>query len=280
MALAAVLDRGDKVDARRHPLSGAVTSICFTEEINRIVQAYKKSQDHVLIREMLDDPRLHFAIGLHPKVVSRLSDEKLQEAIESMRFLIHIFGRRFVGIGEVGLDYTSPEATWDRQRRGLRRILMTLQEYLPGKVVVLHIRSAAGSSAAGRDAAELLRGMTAEGTLDRSQALQLHHFLDDADVVRRWRQVFPNTYFSIPGAVESAREAQMEGLRTIDSDRLLLETDSGATRSMKVVTQRPLSMPSDVHRVAEVVARILFKSPQQVLRSTTRNAERLFLGRE
>ena len=52
-------------------------------------------------------------------------------------------------------------------------------------------------------------------------------------MVGRWLTHFPNAYFGFTAAVTSLSDEQIEGLRSIPEDKLLLETDSPYTRRHK-----------------------------------------------
>jgi Tat protein secretion system quality control protein TatD with DNase activity len=257
-------------------MAGAVTSICFTSEIDRLLHAHKQRTDSNAVYDLLVDPRLHFAIGLHPKTVAKLSDSALQHYIGKLRELATVFGDRFVALGEIGLDHTISEATWSRQARGLRRILEAFKDVIQDKTIVLHLRSRQHETLAHVYASRILRDLRDTGILAHDQHIQLHYYLDSEEIVQRWMQGFPNTFFSIPGAVENLVDAR-KVIKAIPRQQLLLETDAGAAAPMdQARARRRFASPTDVFRTAAAIAPHISLPRDAVIRLATKNALRAF----
>jgi len=65
-----------------------------------------------------------------------------------------------------------------------------------------------------------------KGLVRRKQMIHLHCFNGSKDLIWHWREVFPNTYFGFTTLVKSFRPDQLKALRTLEIDRILLETDA------------------------------------------------------
>ena len=107
---------------------------------------------------------------------------------------------------------------------------------------------------------------------------QLVHFTcltGDHQVVEKWLESFPQTYFGFRKRINTFNERQKDALRRMDESRILLETYSPY---IKFGSRKP-STPAQLGMTAEAVARILGATWEGVLVSTTRNAWRLYQER-
>lgn len=275
LAFSAVMERADPEFTKRHPMAGGVASFCFPHEISRLSKASQNTDSDSTFMELLEDPRLMFALGIHPKSVANLSEQHLDENIDKIRELSVKLGDRLVAVGEIGLDYTMHSSTWKRQLAGLRRLLTRLSDLVRDKIVVLHLRSK--GSRAHEDASCLLRDLSQSGVLSADQHVQLHYFRDSEEIVRRWRQVFPNTYFSIPCDIASISQEQRRGIKAIFPRNLLLESDSSAAKPIGEAAQRRrFSVPMDIFLTANILAPMLKMTPTEVVNLTRENAEVAF----
>ena len=158
--------------------------------------------------------RVHYTFGVHPRVASGPPGtlEKLKELAGS---------DRCVGIGEFGLDKTSPEGTWAQQTNVFRKqakLGCSLK-----KALVLHLRGSATVplGAVLKEACDLLT----EVDVPHRHAIYLHCFLGTVEQLHAWWKKFPNTYFGVSSkALEPG--TSLEFARGIDLDKFILESDS------------------------------------------------------
>ena len=97
----------------------------------------------------------------------------------------------------------------------------------------------------------------------------------DRDVVSRWLQSFPFTYFSFARIGDNFEEGQREALWQLDDARLLLETNSpyikfGGGRA---------STPAQIGMAERAIAAICGGTWRRVLAVATRNAHHLYAER-
>ena len=100
----------------------AVTSFCDPE-------AYP---DATTLQHLRSDDRLLITVGVHPKKVDMLNDRRWNQLQSLLR------RPDVVGLGEIGLDYTSQQATPQQQRRTLEQLMRL--ELRKDQVIVLHLR--------------------------------------------------------------------------------------------------------------------------------------------
>ena len=207
------------------------------------------------------DNRWKIAVGIHPRLYASLTE---QDFCEFGMLLTH---PRVSALGEVGIDWTEPSATWGCQDQVLHRILSLSH---PDQPIVLHVRGTR------RD----INGQEAYlHTLDilrehcpAEQRIQLHCFNGGVDIVNLWREKFPNAYFSFSGMVDSFNREQQRALVEVPAHRLLIETDSPYFGKPNMRVNSPIY----VGEVAASVAHIRRETIADVLHDTSRNARILF----
>lgn len=199
-------------------------------------------------------PHVYAAVGIHPEECGDFAPEHIRQ----LRQLAED-EPKVVAIGEVGLDYYWPEnPPRPLQQEVLRQQMALARELeLP---VILHDREAhADSMAIMREFPEV-RGVfhCFSGSVEMAREL----------VERGW-------YLSFGGAVtfKNARRAP-EVVRAIPIERLLIETDAPY---MTPVPHRGKRNDSRyVSLVAEKLAQLLERSPQELARISWDNGCRLF----
>ena len=60
----------------------------------------------------------------------------------------------------------------------------------------------------------------------RDQLIHLHCFTGNVELVQLWTEKFNKIYFGYTAAVHNFNKDQLQGLKCIPTDRILLETDS------------------------------------------------------
>ncbi len=197
------------------------------------------------------EPDLALATGCHPHDASSW-DAGLAERIQ--RTWRHPAVR---AAGEMGLDYHYDHSPREVQRRAFaEQLALAVEAAMP---VVIHAREADA------DVAAILREQPAARVI-------LHSFssgaeLRDAGLEEGW-------YFSFSGMVTFKSWLDLDSVRRVARDRLLLETDSPYLAPVPHRGQR--NEPAFVAAVAHRVAELRGETPGAVAAHTTANAERLF----
>ncbi|MES9884743.1 MAG: TatD family hydrolase [Sedimenticola sp.] len=221
--------------------------------------------------QVADDSSVYCTIGVHPHLVGSDWEARLAQ-------MKQILGcRSFVGIGEVGLDFTSTckctpvcmsprkcqEMKFSSQRRFLREVLPLAEQYnLP---VVLHCRDNGDGTAASE-------------TLDTFIQLNLTHlsvhrhcFVGDIPELQRWLSVLPNVHFGFTNTILSDPTTS-EALSHLSMDRVLLETDSPYLPPLR----RKINTPWLIESVARRISAIKGLPLDHVRLTCNANAVRLY----
>ena len=197
------------------------------------------------------------AIGIHPKGAANVDDQVWNSFMERLA----LPGVR--GVGEVGLDYSVPPEEWAQQHIILDKILQNIPE---DKVLVLHNRSQDRNL----DGMQLLYQM--KGVVPRGQFINLHCFSGSSLAVSEWIRHFPNIHFGFTPGITQAPPAHQEAIRTMDSERILLETDAPYFPAGPL----PNSTPDFVGISARAVGEFRGEDWVDVLRVANANAKRLY----
>ncbi|GAB4237839.1 MAG: YchF/TatD family DNA exonuclease [Deltaproteobacteria bacterium] len=197
---------------------------------------------------------VHAVVGLHPHDSGQLSDDLLSR-IEALSRCDKV-----VAIGETGLDFFRDRAPRETQRAAFReQIRLARRRGLP---IVVHDRDAHD---------EVLAILSEEGAAEVGGII--HCFSGDLATARRALAL--NFLVSIPGAITyKGSEKQVEAVRGLPLDRLLIETDCPFLAP--VPHRGTPNEPSYVPLVAAKVAAIQGVAVEDVARTTTLNALRLF----
>jgi len=193
-------------------------------------------------------------VGLHPHDAGRLSDSLLPR-LEALSLCDKV-----VAIGETGLDFYRDRAPRDTQRAAFReQIRLARRRNLP---VVVHDRDAHD---------EVLSILSEENAAEVGGII--HCFSGDLAMARA--AVAMNFLVSIPGAITyKGSEKQVEAVRALPLDRLLIETDCPFLAP--VPYRGKTNEPAYVPLVAAKVAEIKGLAVEDVARVTTLSALRLF----
>ncbi|KAH3830992.1 hypothetical protein DPMN_104251 [Dreissena polymorpha] len=201
-------------------------------------------------------------VGLHPKH-STMSNDRINNALDRVRNMLKC--ERVVGLGEIGLDHSVPDKQWPHQNDLVRAMLHLINDC---HVVVVHCRGASGDS--GVEAYLLLLHLLSP--ISRTQRFHVHCFTGDTYVLTKWLATFPNTFFSFNRNVQGFSLDQPEALRSLDENKLLLETDAPYFRA----TGQWFSAPNQLFQIAEGVAKCRNVPVEHVLEVSCNNALRLY----
>ena len=223
--------------------------------------SWKYLGDHVIA-----DPGLRITLGIHSHMIT-----DPQVDICSLKKLVDQYPSA-VGIGEVGLDFTTVckhkyhDKTICRAQsiRGQRRFLRLSFNLAKstGKVLVIHVRDKVkGSGVAAQEVLSLLLELEMQ-----NHPIHRHCFIGREVEYRRWSSMLPNCYFSISPASLKHPET-VSAIKAFDNlKRLLLETDSPYLADK----------PWNVNEVAEGAAQILDITKTVLVGACNKNVARLY----
>ena len=197
---------------------------------------------------------VYATVGMHPHDAKDVGEDELQKLKE---LALH---QKVVAVGETGLDYYYDHSPREVQRRVFAQFIrMARDTELP---VVVHERDAA------LDAAELLRSQ-GEGKLRGV----IHCFTGNYEAARAYLDL--GFYISFTGIITFKNaQALRQVAGQVPLERMLVETDSPYLTPVPHRGKR--NEPAYVRLVAATVANIKGVSLEEVARTTTRNARRLF----
>ncbi|HTR81073.1 MAG TPA: TatD family hydrolase, partial [Bacteroidota bacterium] len=208
-------------------------------------------------------------VGLHPLDLVG-ADEKMLAEVEKLSE-----HKKVVAIGEIGLDYY-----YDTTPKGLQRemyraqIRIAIRRNLP---IVVHTRDSM------EDAITIAEEEIGGNEYWRSQQATansrfpapkgvFHCFSGDASTARRLFNL--GFLVSYPGIVTFKNSSAVETLRTIGYDHIMLETDSPYLTPAPHRGKR--NEPSYIPDIGRKVAEVCGATIEDVARTTTYNAKKLF----
>jgi TatD DNase family protein len=192
--------------------------------------------------------------GMHPH------DAGLLDAAAGARIEELLHDPRVVAVGECGLDFFRMRSPAEAQVRALKMHIALSNE--SGKPMVVHVRGAWP---------DVLRVLD-EGSAER---VVIHCFSGDATIARECAE--RGYWISFAGNVTYPKNEHLrQAARTVDIDRLLVETDSPflAPQTLRGTDNEPANV---VHTIAEV-ARVRDEDARTVTEATSRNAKAAFPG--
>lgn len=194
-------------------------------------------------------------VGIQPNYASQAAVSDWDEIV---RLSQH---PQVVGIGETGLDKYWDHAPLDVQQDYFRRHLQLSREI--GKPFVVHCREAEA------EVLEMLEEDFANGPLNGI----MHSFCGDVAMAARCVEM--GMHISFAGMVTFKKNDELRAVAaTIPSDRLLIETDAPYLAPHPKRGKR--NEPALLALTAECLAAVQGVSLEELAKTTTRNAERLF----
>jgi TatD DNase family protein len=199
------------------------------------------------------DPRVYAAAGIHPHEASKAAESDLAE-------LRGLLGRpRTVALGEIGLDYHYDFSPPDVQKRWFTLQLNLARELkLP---VIVHVREAMD------DALKLIDAVS-EGPWQGV----FHCFGGTAEQARM--VLSRGFHISFTGVVTFKNFRGWDAVRSVPLHRMVLETDSPYMTPVPLRGKR--NEPAFLPHIADRLAAFIEVSTDELARSTTENAIRLF----
>lgn len=206
----------------------------------------------------------HYALGIHPIAMPQAQEEDLEFLAECLPAAME--DERFVGIGEIGLDFFMPELrqpdVWEKQQHFFDAQLRLAQQFdLP---VVVHVRRAQD------DVLKYLRrrdGVTGIAHAFNGSFQQAEQFIDRGFAL------------GIGGAMTFERSLQIRRLASqLPLEALVLETDAPDIPPAWLGHpggDRPRNEPGELSRIGQELATVRGADPQEVVQATGRNAKRV-----
>ena len=230
-------------------------------------------------------PNLFAAIGVHPNE-SLTWDENSKDNLEQL--FLESSGPPFVreralalhkivAIGEIGLDYYWNDAPHDHQRLVLmKQLVLAAELQLP---VVLHLRELdnAPDGDCSQDLIEILEKWVESLRVDNNPLAErpgvLHSFSGNGSTAEK--VIAMNFYIGITGPVTYKNaQARRELVKAIPLKRLLIETDAPFLAPVPQRGRR--NEPAFVGHIADKIAEIHSRNPEEIAAFTAANAQRLF----
>ena len=192
----------------------------------------------------------YFCVGIHPENVDDSLDE-LKKIIEDNKD-----NPKFVGIGEIGLDYYWTKDNKEKQKELFEEQLKIAEQY--NKPVVVHSREAT------KDTIDIL---------DKYKlTVDIHCFSGSKETAEIY--IKKGYYLGIGGVITFKNANLKEVIKDIPLENLLLETDS------PFLTPEPYrgetNDSSHVYEVAEFLANLKGVSIEEIEQKTTQNAIKIF----
>ena len=193
------------------------------------------------------------SVGIHPHDADGITEDQWQELSQVAKC------EKVVAIGEIGLDYFRNYSPRDVQQAAFRRQLQLAQELdLPA---IVHCRDAF------RDCLRILK--------EEADGLRgvMHCFSGDEKAARQCLEL--GFFISFAGQISYPKSVALrKAAATIPTDRLMVETDCPYLAPQPKRGRR--NEPAFVRYTAETLAEVLGLAFDDVARTTTRNAQRLF----
>ena len=221
------------------------------------------------IKEIKTRGKFGVAMGIHPNY-SKENISRFEPSVQLIREQMD--QRNLNGLGEVGLDFLKG-GNVQKQEQILEWILPLARPEIP---LILHVRGISEDSNSELAYDHALR-LLIKNNLDKNQAVQLHSFTGTSRTVQRWLKIFPNCYFSFSGLVRNFNPEQIQALRVVPSDRLLLETDSPYLPLRREIR---CNVPGYLGETAQVVARIRGESIGELVSNTRNNTNLIFFTQQ
>jgi len=221
-------------------------------------------------------PMLFAGVGIHPTEARTWNTETMKELrrIISPKDIAH---KKIVAIGEIGLDYYWDAAPPDLQKSVLKAQLDLAEECsLP---VIIHLREKddAEHGACASNLMEILEEWAGRLKREKNPLAErpgvLHSFAGSRETAERG--IALNFYIGVTGPITFKNAARKrEIVAALPLDRLLIETDAPFLAPAPHRGKR--NEPAFVGHIADKIAEIHSKRPEETAAVMSANAARLF----
>ena len=199
------------------------------------------------------DPRVSVSVGVHPHFIE---ESQIKSHVSEVRRLLS--HPKCVGLGEVGLDYTTNCTCYPRCKdekscrlERVRAQMMFLYEVLPlakefEKTIILHCRDS-GTGEAARDTLTCLSdlGLT-------NHPIHRHCFSGDIKEMKEWIRVCPQVCFGFTTTLLKS-DVVKEAVSKLELGRILLESDAPYLPPPNIST--PINSPWYAIETAKEIAK-------------------------
>lgn len=197
---------------------------------------------------------VYSAVGVHPDEVGELREEDMEWMREQLQ------KPKVVAVGEIGLDYYWDKEGHDLQKKWFLRQLKLAKELK--KPVIIHSREAAA------DTMELLKA-----NYHGEMPMVMHCYSYSPEMASEYLKM--GFYLGIGGVLTFKNAKKLkEVVEIAPIERLLLETDCPYLAPVPNRGKRNDS--TNIHYVAEELARLKGMTPEEVIRITEENARRFY----
>lgn len=254
----------DREAVLQHAVNAGVTRI--------LIPSLTGTSSRAAVKLAESNPMLYAAVGVHPneaeswdgQTISALKDLAAQSL-------------KVVAVGEIGLDYYWNKSPFEEQISILKEQLNLAAELeLP---VVIHCREAE-DAAQGKCFDDLIKILAewVSGLRSRNEMLAqrpgvLHSFSGSLETAKRATDLGFSIGVTGPVTYKNANQKR-QVIANLPLERLLIETDA------PYLTPEPhrgkRNEPAFVTHIADKIAEIRSRTPQEVAAATTENAARLF----
>ena len=235
-----------------HDSAAALVARARDEDVSDIVTIGIDAPSSKRAGELAGEFDLRFSAGVHPNSATEW-DSNSADAIETL-----LADDRCVAVGETGLDFFRDYAPEDVQRTAFSAHIALAKRY--EKALVIHTRDSLEAA---------IEMVEVEGPPDRL----VFHCWSAAGHLDRALET--GAFISFAGNVsfKNAEELRVDAQR-VPTDRLLVETDSPFLSP--VPHRGKPNEPARVVAVGAAVAQARGESVEEIARTTTENAFRLF----
>ena len=193
---------------------------------------------------------IYYTLGIHPENLT-LEFNKLHDIISN-----NITDKKFIGIGEIGLDYHYSKKEKEEQIKLLDYQLSLAEELnLP---VVIHSRDAT------MDTIDVLKRHNCRGVI--------HCFSGSLETAKIYLKM--GYYIGVGGVLTFKNANIKDVIKEIPLDRILLETDSPYLAPVPFRGQR--NEPKNILAIAEFLADLKGISLEEVMEITENNIKNLY----
>ena len=197
---------------------------------------------------------VYSAVGVHPDEVGELREEDMEWMREQLQ------KPKVVAVGEIGLDYYWDKEGHDLQKKWFLRQLKLAKELK--KPVIIHSREAAA------DTMELLKA-----NYHGEMPMVMHCYSYSPEMASEYLKM--GFYLGIGGVLTFKNAKKLkEVVEIAPIERLLLETDCPYLAPVPNRGKRNDS--TNIHYVAEELARLKGMTSEEVIRITEENARRFY----
>ena len=196
-------------------------------------------------------------LGLHPCYVK----EDVSDQLNTLGELLKTHHKRLVAIGEIGMDlYWDKQFLTQQQEAFHQQIQWALHYNLP---IAIHVR----------DAFDPLFEVLSDYQHTTLRGV-FHCFTGTKEQAAYILRTHPSFYFGIGGVLTYKNSGLAEVVKTLPTDRIVLETDAPYLPPTPHRGKR--NEPAFIEHIAESLSECLSISTKEIKRLTTMNAQKLF----